>query len=182
MLFFRGTVGFIAIVALYKSIQFLNLTDVTTIGFLLPCATGFLGHLILNEPYTSVEKLSSIVSLIGVLLIARPPFLFGRNSFGLNILNIDNDDLITGFENVIGVILVLVNVLGAALAYISTRHIGKRAHPMHVITYFSWCSVIFGSFLMLCERQTFVIPKNTKWSMLLIAIGICGFLGQILLT
>ena len=172
LLFARGFVGFASISALYYSLNYLNLSDVTSLGFLLPVFTGLFGWLFLKEPYLPIERYSSVVSLTGVLLIARPPFLFGGA-----ISTLDNNTIRS-----FAVAIVLLSVIGASLAYVTTRAIGQRAHPMHVILAFSWCSVIFGSLLMKIQGEAFIIPKSTKWSIMLIAIGTFGFVGQILLT
>lgn len=175
LLFARGFVGFASISALYYSLGYLDLSDVTSLGFLLPVFTGLFGWLFLNEPYLPIERYSSIVSLIGVLLIARPPFLFGHS------IHIISDEGFIGIRT-FAVAIVVLSVVGASLAYVTTRAIGSRAHPMHVILAFSWCSVIFGTLLMKIQGERFVIPKSTNWCIMLFAIGAFGFVGQILLT
>ncbi|EOQ99954.1 hypothetical protein E3P92_03097 [Wallemia ichthyophaga] len=177
LLFARGFVGFAAISALYYSLAFLDLSDVTSLGFLLPVVSGLLGWLFLNEPYLPIERYSSVVSLLGVVLIARPPFLFGG---GLA----DQEHHLSSSlgQRSFAVAVVLLSVVGASLAYVTTRAIGTRAHPMHVILAFSWCSVVFGGLLMKALGEPFVLPKSTKWCIMLVAIGAFGFIGQILLT
>ncbi len=65
---------------MYYSLQFLSLADATVITFLGPLATGLLGYLVLREPFTLRETIGGIVSLGGVILIARPAFIFGRKA------------------------------------------------------------------------------------------------------
>lgn len=67
-------------VGLYYSLQFLSLADATVITFLGPLATGLLGYLVLGEKFTAREAIGGVVSLSGVVLIARPAFLFGRKA------------------------------------------------------------------------------------------------------
>lgn len=67
-------------VGLYYSLQYLSLADATVITFLGPLATGLLGFLVLGEAFTLREVLGGIVSLGGVVLIARPAFIFGRKA------------------------------------------------------------------------------------------------------
>lgn len=67
-------------VGLYYSLQFLSLADATVITFLGPLATGLLGLLVLAEPFTLREAFGGIISLSGVVLIARPAFIFGRKA------------------------------------------------------------------------------------------------------
>lgn len=68
------------IVGLYYSLQYLSLADATVITFLGPLATGLLGFLVLGEPFTVRETLGGVISLSGVVLIARPAFIFGRKT------------------------------------------------------------------------------------------------------
>lgn len=176
LLFARGFVGFASITALYHSLKYLDLSDVSALQFLLPTISGFSGMLFLKEPYLPIERYSSIISLLGVILIARPPFIFGHEGAQINV------DLGAIGIRTLAVCAVIVSVFGASLAYVTTRAIGKRAHPMHVILAFSWCSVIFGTLMMKIQGEEFVLPKSSKWTALLIAVGTFGFLGQILLT
>ena len=83
--------------------QFISMSDSTTIRFLIPFVTAFLGMVILKEAYSLKEAgaarkshissllvllrhgltmnvWSSVVSFSGVLIIARPAFLFGSLS------------------------------------------------------------------------------------------------------
>lgn len=105
------------------------MSEATTLGFLGPIATGILGYLVLREPYTRreaaaggepvlravIQYMSSLtvlhvsyirllarhpaVSLIGVILIARPTFLFGappRISDGLPVSPDWGDEVSSG--------------------------------------------------------------------------------------
>lgn len=80
LLALRGFVGFFGLFGLYYSLQYLSLADATVITFLGPLATGLLGYIVLREPFTLRETLGGIVSLAGVVLIARPAFIFGRKA------------------------------------------------------------------------------------------------------
>lgn len=73
-------VSLVRTVGLYYSLQFLSLADATVITFLGPLATGLLGYLVLGEKFTAREAIGGVVSLSGVVLIARPAFLFGRKA------------------------------------------------------------------------------------------------------
>ncbi|GAK64137.1 drug/metabolite transporter superfamily [Moesziomyces antarcticus] len=80
LLALRGFVGFFGLFGLYYSLQYLSLADATVITFLGPLATGLLGFLVLGEPFTVRETLGGVISLSGVVLIARPAFIFGRKT------------------------------------------------------------------------------------------------------
>ena len=82
------------IFGLYYSLQFLSLSDATVLQFLSPIFTAIGGSIFLNEAFSIREAFagckqptetvllhnspfSQVASLVGVMLIARPTFLFG---------------------------------------------------------------------------------------------------------
>lgn len=164
--------------------------DAVVITFLAPTITGFACSVIpsLREPFTRAEKLGGLVSLFGVTLIARPEFLFDIiPSFG----SPEDDRIastqiptITPAQRVYAVSIALVGVLGAATAYTTIRWIGKRAHPLISVTYFSGLVTIVSVAVLTLIPSTggFIIPcGRLEWG-LLTGIGISGFAMQYLLT
>lgn len=65
--------------ALYFSLRYLSLSDATVITFLAPIVTGILGFFLLKEPFTRTEAFAGLLSLLGIVLIARPASLFGNH-------------------------------------------------------------------------------------------------------
>jgi drug/metabolite transporter (DMT)-like permease len=84
---------FLGLFGMYFSLQYLSLSDAVVLTFLSPFCTGVAGSIFLGESFTlkaaaaSRENwfyqgrlsitFSSVFSLSGVVLIARPAFLFG---------------------------------------------------------------------------------------------------------
>jgi hypothetical protein len=78
---------------MYFSMQYLSLSDATVLTFLAPILTGFSGAIFLKEPFYLKQMFSGgkhaliyseivinntlVCSFFGVVLIARPQFLFG---------------------------------------------------------------------------------------------------------
>ncbi|KAI8823174.1 uncharacterized protein EV422DRAFT_394630 [Fimicolochytrium jonesii] len=77
LLFLRGVVGFMGLTCGWYALSLLTLADSTVLGFLSPVFTAILARLVLNEPYQLVDAITGTLSMVGVLFIARPPFLFG---------------------------------------------------------------------------------------------------------
>lgn len=73
----RGLFGTGALVSTYESFQGLSVSDTTAIQFLTPSVLVVLGYLILREKTTRREVIAGFLCLIGVLLVSRPPFIFG---------------------------------------------------------------------------------------------------------
>jgi len=77
LLVIRGITGFFGLCGLYWSLQYLSVADATVLTDLTPLTTAVAGYLILKESYSTKQAVAAVCSLIGVVLIARPPFLFG---------------------------------------------------------------------------------------------------------
>ncbi|KAG1858485.1 hypothetical protein F4604DRAFT_1931015 [Suillus subluteus] len=145
--------------------------------FLTPLTTAVAGCLLLREGYSVTQAVAGVCSLLGVVLIARPPFLFNSMPAAIP------DSLeTTPAQRLAAVGASLIGVVGATGAYTSIRAIGKRAHPMHVMTFFSlWCTII-ASLGMVVFNIPVVYPRSWRWSLLLLMVGVFGFVAQTLLT
>ncbi|KAJ6602423.1 hypothetical protein DFH09DRAFT_1124828 [Mycena vulgaris] len=173
LLVFRGITGFIGLNGTYFSLQYLSLSDVTVLSFLVPMCTGISGNLFLKETFTLKEALAGLCSLFGVVLIARPDFLFGSPA---------GSSAVEEKHRMMAIGIALCGVLGSTGAMTTIRAIGQRAHPMHLLAFFSLQSVIAGSVIMAIIQEPMVIPTRLAWLGLLAVIGILGFGAQILLT
>ncbi|KAJ6589033.1 hypothetical protein B0H19DRAFT_1102598 [Mycena capillaripes] len=173
LLVFRGVTGFIGLNGTYFSLQYLSLSDVTVLSFLVPICTAVSGSFFLKEVFGKREALAGLCSLFGVVLIARPDFLFGSSN---------GSSAVGEKHRMFAIGIALTGVLGTTAAMTTIRAIGQRAHPMHLLAFFSLQSVIAASILMAILREPVVIPTRLAWLGLLAVIGILGFCAQILLT
>lgn len=168
------------------------------ITFLAPVVATFACSLIpsLHEPFTSTNLFASLLSLAGVILIARPATLFHPDSghdddvippeqFRRAILpSGDTGPTVTPHQRLIAVLVALLGVLGAASAFTTIRWIGKRAHPLISVGYFStWCTIVSLTALLAMPSVGGIIYPATlaQWALLL-GIGASGFVMQFLLT
>lgn len=180
LLVIRGISGFLGLCGLYLSLQYLSVADATVLTFLTPLATAVAGCLLLEEGYSVTQGVAGVFSLLGVVLIARPPFLF--NSMPAIIPDRYYLQEATPVQRLMAVGASMIGVVGATGAYTSIRAIGKRAHPMHVMTFFSlWCTVM-ASLGMVVFNIPVVYPRSWQWSLLLLMVGVFGFVAQTLLT
>ncbi|KAF3907271.1 hypothetical protein ABW20_dc0108632 [Dactylellina cionopaga] len=198
LLIARGVGGFFGVFGLYYSLAYLDISDATVITFLAPSVAGFACYLILKEPFTKTEMIGGLVSLAGVILIARPTAVFQTNgspeesgsvgsggsepppSQGEIKLNLGE---VTSSQRVTAILVALVGVLGAASAFTTIRWIGKRAHPLISVNYFSaWCSIVSFLGLLVIPGIGFKAPQTLLQWTLLAGIGVCGFCMQFLLT
>ncbi|KAF8634363.1 hypothetical protein AX14_010664, partial [Amanita brunnescens Koide BX004] len=72
LLMSRGFFGFLGLFGIYYTLQYLSLSDAIVLTFLAPLCTAIGGSFLLKEQFSKRDALASIVSLLGVVLIARP--------------------------------------------------------------------------------------------------------------
>ncbi|KAI5803408.1 hypothetical protein DFH27DRAFT_481588 [Peziza echinospora] len=197
LLIARGCSGFVGVFGLYYSLSYLPLPDATVITFLVPTVLSFVCSIIpsINEPFTTQEKIGGVISLIGVTLIARPTIIFDHLWKGLD----NYSEILLSFtttkssvvppyvspeQRLTAVLVALVGVLGAASAYTTIRAIGKRAHPLISVTYFSTITTVcsFIGITLIPSAGGFLLPRGFVEITLLSIIGVSGFILQFLLT
>jgi drug/metabolite transporter (DMT)-like permease len=159
------------------------------ITFLAPILTCYACSLLIpGETFSRRQQLAAIVSLAGVVLIAQP---FSKRD-GAGTGTGDNagtaaEDESPGdadaFHHVLATVVASVGVLGASGAYTTIRMIGRRAHPLVSVTYFSSVTTVISLVAMVAVPWVpFRLPSTvTEWT-LLTGLGVCGFLLQFLLT
>ncbi len=77
LLVVRGLTGFFGIFGMWYSMMYLPLAEATVFSFLSPSVTGYICHLLLNDPFARTEQIASVVALLGVVLITRPLSFIG---------------------------------------------------------------------------------------------------------
>lgn len=191
---------------MWYSIMYLPLAEATVIGFLAPCLSGYICHILLKEPFTRKEQLGTLVAMAGVVLIARPTSFFGNwgadHEVEAVLPNIDgvggNSTQIipqfgadpTSAERLSAIGVALIGVLGGSGAFTTIRWIGKRAHPLISVNYFAtWATLVSFTVLMSAPALDigqpslhFALPANIKQWVLLFALGVCGFIMQFMMT
>lgn len=194
LLLLRAATGFTGVYALYYSVQYLPLSEATVITFLVPIMTCYACSLLIpGETFSRRQQLAAIVSLGGVILIARPftlrkphvqstPTAAAVWAMSLSAAG-DTPSDADSYHHVIATIVAFVGVIGAAGSYTAIRIIGRRAHPLVSVTYFSSVTMVI-SFVGMATLPwvPFRIPSTgIEWA-LLMGLGVCGFLLQFLIT
>jgi drug/metabolite transporter (DMT)-like permease len=163
LLVVRGLAGFSALSCFFYALIHLPLADATVIQYTNPVWTAWLGWLVLGEALTAGEAVLSGAGLLGVLLIARPAFLFG------------GDMRLDPFATLVG----MAGALLSAAAYVSVRKLGRTEHPMIIVFYFTVVTVPASLPGMLASGV--VMPTATELP-LLAGVGVTAVLGQLYLT
>ncbi|KAI1820509.1 hypothetical protein F4861DRAFT_522654 [Xylaria intraflava] len=185
LLIMRGISGFIGLFGLYYSLSYIEISDSTAINFLIPTWTAILCYVWMKESYRIQEALSGLLSLGGVLLIARPSFLFGPPNPVTQPIG-DSTATTPGVDNsqrAFAIVCSILATFAAATAYTTIRVIGTRVHSLISVNYFAMLSTV-GSFMIILIHPEFhfILPQGVEqWSLLLV-IAVSGFLLQFLLT
>ena len=117
---------------------------------------------------------AGILSLVGVVLIARPQSLFGSGG------SYAGDA--TGLQRLSAVGVALLGVLGSAGAYTSIRAIGAKAHPLISVNMFSFYATTVAAIGMIILKIRPVFPGTIAGVVEWLVIGISGFVAQLMLT
>jgi drug/metabolite transporter (DMT)-like permease len=162
LLMVRGIFGFTALSAFYHSIVHLPLADATVIQYTNPVWAGVLAVPLLGERLRRREVLSVVVSMVGVLVMMRPAFLFGGG---------------TALEPVT-VGIGLGGAMCSAMAYVTVRKLGATEHASVIVFYFSLIS-IFAALPTALPGALW--PTPMEW-LVLLGIGVSTQLGQMAIT
>jgi drug/metabolite transporter (DMT)-like permease len=198
LLILRAAGGFFGVFGMYFSLLYMPLSEATVITFLSPIVACYAcSFLMPNEPFTRKQQLAGLISLVGVVLIARP-FSSGRitgevevppeispGNSTMNMTLSDNDvaEGLGAMHHLMAAGFGLLGVFGSACAFVTIRLIGSRAHPLVSVTYFSTYATLVSVIAMIAiPSVSFRVPGNlTEWG-LLIGLGVTGFTMQYLLT
>jgi drug/metabolite transporter (DMT)-like permease len=168
LLVLRSVVGFIALVFFYYALIRLPLADATVIQYTNPIWTAVLAAFFLSEPIGRKEVALSVASLGGVVVMARPTFLFGGTAPAL-----------PPGPVAVGV----VGAFFAGLAYVSVRRLARTDPPLVVVYWFALLCTIGATPFVVFEffRDGGSLPDLRGFA-LLGAVGGATYLGQVLIT
>ncbi|XP_041828992.1 solute carrier family 35 member G1 [Melanotaenia boesemani] len=168
----RGFLGSNAMIMLFYAVQQMPLADATVIMFSNPVFTSLLAWIFLKEKCTIWDCVFTVFTLTGVILIARPPFLFGEHLHGIE-GNYTN--------HVKGTIAAFAGAVGAAFTFVILRKMGKSVHYYLSVWYYAVIGLI-ECIITLSVLGEWKLPScgRDRWVLMLIAV--LGIAGQIFLT
>ena len=163
LLFARGFAGFMGLSCYFYAIGHLPLADATVIQFCNPMLAALIAVFALGEPLRGTAILATILSMVGVVLVAQPTALFA-----------------TGVAlDPVAVTIGIVGAIFSAVSYVVIRKLGATEHHMVVVFYFP---LITGpASLPLLAVEGVVMPEGLEW-LFLLGIGVAAQLGQIEIT
>jgi drug/metabolite transporter (DMT)-like permease len=162
LLLLRGLFGYAALSCFLWAVVHLPLADTTVIHFTNPVFTAILAAVFLGEKLRGWEVTLAFLALVGVVVVARPSFLFGEVSA--------LDPVAVG--------VALVGAVLAAGAYVTTRRLTRTHDPMVIVFAFATVTVL-GS--LPASVSVFVWPHGWEW-IILFGVGLATQAGQVLIT
>ncbi|XP_049615266.1 solute carrier family 35 member G1 [Syngnathus scovelli] len=171
-LMLRGFLGSNAMILLFYAVQQMPLADATVIMFSNPVFTSLLAWVFLKEKCTIWDCVFTVFTLTGVILIARPPFLFGEHIQGIE----------GNYTNHIkGTIAAFAGAIGAACTMVVLRKIGKSVHYYLSVWYYAVIGFI-ECVITVSILGEWKLPFCGQDRWLLMLIAVLGIAGQSFLT
>jgi drug/metabolite transporter (DMT)-like permease len=162
LLLLRGLLGYAALSCFLWAVIRLPLADTTVIHFTNPVWTALLAALFIGEVLRGWEVLLAVVALGGVLLVARPGFLFGE---------------VSGLDPV-AVGAALAGAILSAAAYVTAKKLTRNHDPLVIVFSFAVVSLV-GSIPP--TASNFVMPGGWEW-LILLGVGLGAQGGQVYVT
>ncbi|MCF6339819.1 MAG: DMT family transporter [Sulfurimonas sp.] len=170
LLFFRGFMGFLALLAFFYNIAHIPLGDAMTWSKTSPIFTAIFAFLLLNEKLSWSGWLAILIGFGGIVLITQPT--------GIGFSKYD--------------ILGLFSGIGAALAYTSIRELKKYYDTRAIVLSFMGIGTIGPIFLFILSSYVkvdeldfilgeFIMPSGVVW-FYVIGMGLFATLSQVLMT
>jgi drug/metabolite transporter (DMT)-like permease len=163
LLLMRGFAGFMGLSCYFYAINHLPLADATVIQFCNPMLAALIAVFALRERLRGLDVVATLFSIVGVVLVAQPTFLFASGA------PLDP----------VAVVIGIVGAIFSAIAYVVIRRLGSTEHYMVVVFYFPL--VTGPASLPLLAVEGVVLPEGIEW-LLLLGIGVAAQLGQIEIT
>ncbi|KAM6896879.1 solute carrier family 35 member G1 [Xenentodon cancila] len=168
----RGFLGSNAMILLFYAVQQMPLADATVIMFSNPVFTSLLAWIFLKEKCTLWDCVFTVFTLTGVILIARPPFLFGEHLGGIE----------GNYKNhVKGTIAAFAGAIGAAFTFVVLRKMGKSVHYYLSVWYYAVIGLI-ECIITVSVLGEWKIPSCGRDRWMLVLIAVLGIAGQTFLT
>ena len=170
LLFFRGFMGFIALLAFFYNISHISLADAMTFAKTAPVFTAFFAYLFLKEKMSIYGWIALFIGFIGIVLITQPQGL-----------TFTKTDLLGIFSGV-----------GAALAYTSVRELKNYYDTRSIVLSFMVTGTLGPLVLLFISPYIhlkgldfifaeFSMPQSLDWFYIL-GLGLFATMAQMYMT
>ncbi|DBB16082.1 hypothetical protein WJX82_007470 [Trebouxia sp. C0006] len=165
LLVLRGCLGFGAVSSLYWSLQYLPLSDALVLTFLSPLLVAALAPVFNQELPSLIVVVAMVISLGGVVMIAKPSFLFGGKGI-----------------NKLGLVLALMQAAFGACARIVVRDLRRTETTDIIMVYSGTMHCICAIVACITVPGSVVILQHTWQVVMLLLTGSFAYGAQVTLT
>jgi len=141
LLISRGMVGVIAISLNFYGIKMVPLSEASVISQCTPVIVGIFAAIFLKEKYEKSQFFGALFCLVGVMLVAKPAFLFG----------VDEDKEVESYQKFVGVAALLIGTVFVATTQVLVKTVGAKTNEGVVTLYFAFTTCIFSPVLALYQ-------------------------------
>ena len=165
----------------YWALDFIPASILFPLSATCPLFAPVFSYFILKEKCLLVDAFCGIMGLLGVIIIARPKFIFGKYGERHILKNISPSKY--EFNYLVGCTIAVLFGSGKALFFTLVRKWARdsteeKSDQMAVVLYPSILSCILTPPLMLFSRQQLALPKDLYASHCLFAVGILTLMGS----
>ncbi|KAI8912647.1 hypothetical protein EDD86DRAFT_263469 [Gorgonomyces haynaldii] len=165
----RGLAGSLSLACYFYVLTHMHLGEGTVLFFISPVFVALTASVCLNEAFTITDLVGLLLCLLGVILVAKPPFIFQPGA--------SDPEMIPATVALIGAFI-------TSFSYTIVRFVGKRVHFMVHVHYFGLLSSIISMIGMIIEHKHLKSIQDytlVQWIMLL-GVGVSAFAAQCLLN
>ncbi len=170
LLFFRGFMGFLALLAFFYNLAHISLADAMTFSKTAPIFTAFFAYLFLKENMSIYGWIALVIGFVGIVFITQPEGLLFKKT-----------DLLGIFSGV-----------GAALAYTSVRELRNYYDTRSIVLSFMLIGTFGPLVLLFLEPYIgtqeldfmfaeFNMPSERDWFNIF-GLGLSATMAQIYMT
>ncbi len=170
LLFFRGLMGFLALLAFFYNIAYISLADAMTFSKTSPIFTALFAYVFLKEKMSVYAWIALFIGFVGIVLITQPE--------GFMLKKTD--------------ILGIFSGIGAALAYTSVRELKKFYDTRSIVLSFMLVGTLGPIVLLILEPYVhvkeldfmfaeFSMPKGMDW-LYIVGLGVFATTAQMYMT
>ena len=170
-LLLRSVTGTFAMNLNFYAIKHMDLADSRVLFFTAPVYTAILARIFLKESISKFDLLAMVLSSGGVVLIARPTFIFG--SRGLDS---------SSKQVLLPVLMAILGAVFGACSFVLTRKMKGEVETRVIVFYLSVIGSVASACTALATGQFKFPDCGTHHSLYILSCGLLGYLGQILTT
>lgn len=170
LLFFRGLMGFFALLAFFYNIAYISLADAMTFSKTSPIFTAFFAYLFLKEKMSVYGWIALFIGFVGIVLITQPVGLV-----------FEKTDILGIFSGI-----------GAALAYTSVRELRNYYDTRAIVLSFMSVGTLGPLVLLMLEPfiyvqeldfmfAKFTMPVGMDW-IYIMGLGLFATMAQMYMT